>query len=211
MITTFEYKIYDILEDYFKDRPLNMIDFKRHLKSDVALNKLITKAHGGRPDKSEYYNGNELIAVIRFEFSVNSSNLVTERKEWLRYITKTEEDGPEILIKRKVYDHTNLVDGELAMKEREMARKSVIQSLKTFLGGVLMQALQIPMSQVLMIIHPFVDEFKPGMDGFVEYGYGDFKDALLALDLSTTDYTWLSIPIDATGTTVRDYMVYQVS
>jgi len=137
--------------------------------------------------------------------------LITKRTEKLVYISNTGEESPEIIIKQKIYDHANLVDGELAMKEREQARKSVIQSLKTFLGGVLMQALQIPMDQVILTIKPFVDEYQSGMDGFVEYGYSNFKDDLLAIDLTNTNYTWLAIPINANGTTVRDYMVYQLS
>lgn len=205
------YRINNLIDSIYEGNPVNTIDFKRHLRADIALDKKVYKAHGGRPLKSEYYYNNELVALIKFEFTTNSSNFVTQRIEKLHYITITDSESPEIIIKKKTYSMNNLVDAELMMKEREASRKSVIQSLKVFLGGVLMQALQMPMDQVTLIIEPFVTEYKDEMDGFVEYGYSHFKDELLAIDLQNTNYTWLSIPVDANGTTVRDYMVYQLS
>jgi len=201
-----DYKIQDYVDDNFDDLPCNLVDFKRHLRADIALNKKSNMIANGRPEYAEYYQGEELIAKIYFEFVTTPSNLMLSRTEKLTYIKRDGSEGPLITIKHKEYDHSNLLDGSAVMFEREMARKSIMESIKAFLGGVLQQALTKTLPEVVLIIKPFWDEYAVHREDFVELGDHSFKDDVAAIDLATTPHTWLAIPI-AEGVTVQDYIV----
>ena len=201
-----DYKIKDLVDGFYDDLPVNILDFKTCLKSDVSLDKTITMFDNGRPAKNQYFHNDILYAEIRFVFSdVNS--LLTQRIEELYYIKN---DGvtfsPKIVIKNRTYDHTDLTDGAIVVQERIDARNQIVASMKAFLSGVLMQALGQSMAQVVTTITPFWDETQADREHFIDLGTDAWQDALKAIDLTTTAYTYLSIPIDGNGTTARDYM-----
>ncbi len=205
-----DYRVIDLVNREFEQLKLENIDFARHLKSDVALNKKVTKLPNGRPEKAEYYNGTDLIAVIEFDFTADTENLLQRRREWLKYYKTDGTTSAAILIKDKIFDSTDLVDGEAVIEERVKARTSIVSSMKAFLSGVLMQGLGQTLPQVIATIKPFWDEYKVERDDFIELGSPDWKDDLIAVDLGTTPHTWMAIDIGG-GVTIRDYMVSRLS
>ena len=206
-----EFLVYGLTNPEFGGFPIENIDFKRHLRKDIALTKKVKKIPNGRPEWAKYYWNGDLIAEIEFIFDTSAGNLMTRRREYLYYYRGNGEKSYPILIKDKTYDMSDLHDGNLVVMERVQARESIVSEIKAFLSGVLMQALQQPLDQVVIAIKPFWDSFKLDRDDFIELATTDWRDALLAIDLTTTPYTFLAIPIDQNGTTVRDYIVSRLS
>ena len=200
------FKIMGLINPDFRGFPIENIDFKRHLRKDIALNKKVTMLPNGRPDKSQYYNGEDLICEIRFSFETENY-LVTDRKEHLHQVREDGSYSEGFLIKHKIYDLTDLKDGSDAVQERIDARQEIVSSMKSFLSGVIMQALGQTIDQVIVTITPFWDETKVDRDKFIEFGTDEWKGDIANIDLATTAHTYLAIPIDQNGTTVKDYMI----
>ncbi len=204
------YRVIALVNREFEQLKLENIDFARHLRADVALNKKVSKLANGRPEKAEYYDGTDLVAVIEFDFTADAENLLQRRREWLKYYKTDDTTSDPILIKDKIFDPTDLVDGETVIEERVQARTSIVSSMKAFLSGVLMQGLGMTLPQVITTIKPFWDEYKVERDDFIELGSPDWRDDLLAVDLATTPHTWMGIDVGG-GVTIRDYMVSRLS
>lgn len=208
---TSPYRVLKYVNEDFCGYPIENIDFVRHLKKDKSLNKKITMLPNGRPLKAEYFFGSELIAEIVFTFQVNSENLILKKDQHLFYhredsTTQNPNKSDAILIKTKTFNHLDLVDGGLVLEERVSSRKYIINSMKSFLAGVLMQALQKTLTEIIPIIKPFWDEYERERIDFIELGLHDWKNELINIDLQTTPHTYLSINV-APNVTIRDYIV----
>lgn len=207
-----DFKIQDLVDEIFDDQPANLIDFKRHLQADKALNKIPYFNLNGRPSYAEYYYNDVLYAKRLFEFIVDpSTDLIQQRIEKLIYIKRDDSEGPEIVIKNKTYDLQVEGDRKAVKKERNDARSSIIDDIEMVIAGVLEVALSINLDDTIVLIEPFWGEYSNDIYKFINLGSETFKDALAAIDLNTTSYTWLSIPVDQQGTTVRDYMVSRLT
>lgn len=203
---TSPFRIMELINNDFKGLPLENIDFKHHAKRDIALNKHVVMLPNGRPDKSEYFYNGDLVAEIRFSFQ-DQNYLMTEKKLHLYYVREDGTYSEPILIKHKIYDHTDLKDGSDAVKERIDAREEIVAGMKAFLSGVLMQALNQTIDQVIITITPFWDETKANRDKFIEFGTDEWKNQITVIDLGSTPHTYLAIPINQEGTTVKDYLI----
>lgn len=208
------YKVYALLSDTFKEYPVSCIDFKRHLKSDISLNKKIEKELNGRPKRSSYFYDDQLICWIDFEFKVNDDNLVIERNESLTYLMIDETDGDPILIKAKKYDLTDLNDGESSIKERMLGRQSIMDSLHVFMAGVI-QAYNpdIDYIGIVTIVKPYWDECEKKRHDFVDLGTLEWEEELIALKIAGEDatiYKWLFLDTGL-GMLIIDYLIYRVS
>jgi len=208
---TINYKINEVLKDVHQDvADITEIDFKRHTKPEIALRKKTTIAPNGRPQKNSYYYNDELVATLTFEFT-DENSLMKTRKEIINYIKNDGSNGPDIVIKDKVYDHTDPDEGAECIDERIKSRKKIVGAMKAFLSGVIMQALQAPLPQVISVITPFWDDCYKERELFIEFGTSDWSTYLMGIDVQNTTYTYLSIPINAQGVTVRDYMVSRLN
>ena len=78
-------RIYDLVDDAFMSYLPYKIDFRKMLKPDIHIQKDVIMHENGRPDYAIYTYNNENIAKIRFEFELNSLQLMTRRKEILIY------------------------------------------------------------------------------------------------------------------------------
>ena len=201
-----EYKIIDIADSEYEDKPIHLLDFKRHLKRDVALTKKIIMLPNGRPKKVEYTHNSIKYAEISFEFT-DSNSLMTRRVRKLSYVKKDNSLGSEITIEDRHFDLSDLTDGAISVQERVSARSSIVSGMKAFLSGVIMKSKGISITQVIDLITPFWDECFVERHHFVEFGKSDWKEFLQQIDLSSTNYDYLATPVDANGTKVRDYMV----
>lgn len=206
-----QYKISAYVEPYWEDLPIHSLDFARHLKPDVALDKKTVKGDNGRPIRADYYCPSGVkMCEIYWDFTSNTDNIITEKLVYLRYVKNDDTFSDPILIKKKTYNLADLNDGELAFAERIEARDAIFRSLKAFASGVVMQAFQVNQAAAIDMAKPFFDEYDLAIRDFVELGHPEWKDSLTALDLTTTPYTFLAIPITS-GVTLRDYIVTRLS
>lgn len=206
-----DYKVNSLIAEDFEGLPIYTIDFKRHLKPSIALNKTVEKSMDGRPIKSNYYYNGDLIAVIYFEFLTTPENLVYRRSEKLKYILNNNQEGLEISIKEKTYDLTNPADGENVIKERVDARESIISNIKYFLIGIMQANTQQNLSEIIEVIKPFWEEYETERKDFIELGDNSWVEALSLIDLATTPHVWLNYVVNDEGTTVLSYIIWRLS
>lgn len=206
-----KYRIIDLLNEDFKYLPIENIDFVRHVKADIALNKVVTKGIDGRPIKSEYFYGDIIHAEIVFSFEATDDNILISRKETLFYYKENGQKSPAILIKSKTFDPiSNPTDAELVVAERVNSRQAIVSGINGFLSGVLANALGITIPEVIVTIQPFWQEYEKDRLSFIDFGLPDWGNKLQLINLNSTVHTWLGIPVDNNGTTVRDYIVSRV-
>ena len=202
------YKISPYVDVNFTDSRIHLVDFKRHLKADVALTKKTYRLPNGRPDKNEYYYNSVLMAKIYFIFETNENNLLTRRTEKLVYIKNDDTDGTEIIIKDKIYDITDVSDASLVVQERVIARTYIVDSLNIFILGVLGQYHpDKTQNELIMMVLPYWNDCESDRLLFIDLGLPNWKDSLGVIDLTNlpSDRAWLGYVIDGNGTTVRDY------
>lgn len=204
-----EYRIAPYIDVPFSDSKINFVDFKRDLKPEIYLEKVVSRGHDGRPIKSEYkYNG-ELMAVINFMFEADENNIVTRRKEILNYIKTDGTLSMDILIKDKTYDSNNPSDMAMMVKERVSAREYIIGYIQIFAIGVLKNYNPDKThDEIVDMLMPYWDYCEEHRIKFLEVGLSLWRDDLAATDLDTTEYTFLGYVIDEEGTIFRDYLVY---
>lgn len=205
-------EIEPILEERFKKRHFNAVDFKRHLKPPNALNKKTEMETDGRPKKAKYYRRNEdetetLVATIDYLFSLDSNTgLVKRRTEQLKYKKKNGNYTPAATIKDKFYDLTDMNELSVVIEERRQGRKFLTSEIKAMLLTVLSLANPtFSTAQVVGIGKVFFTEFKQVIDDFEQMGDESFKDDVAAINIAN-DYTWLAIEIGP-GVSLQDYIV----
>jgi hypothetical protein len=199
-----DYRIIDLINGDFVTYPIENIDFVRHVKSGISLEKKVKMLNNGRPEKALYYYESELIAEIQFVFTTTPENLMIKREEVLYYYRKNDTKSNPILIKSKTFDLTDPYEGAKVLKERIDARVIIVENLKAFLSGVIMQATGQSLVPVINMIKPFWDECKTIREDFIELGVHDWKSYLLNIDISTTPYTFLAIPISQPAAPIYD-------
>ncbi len=206
------YRVFNLVHPAFDDSPVSIVDFTLHLKPQITLEKKITKDIAGRPVISEYFYDDEKIADIHFEISVDpNTKLMYRRKEILHYVKYDGTDSPNIIIKDRMYDFTNLDDLELVMAERETARVSILSRLKAFSLGVIQQYNPTSDSDaVVLMVRGLWNETASERDNFIELGDNSLRDYFAAIDLGTTPHTWLGYDIGG-GVTIRDYYVSRLT
>lgn len=219
------YMILDLVNEDFAGFPLENVDFARHLKASIALDKEPVKGPDGRPVTSDYYYdfggdiGRKLVAQIAFDFSVTPDNLVYRKKELLvyyRYNGTT--DHEEILKSDLQINFNNLAHGDWVIQERIGARQSIVKEMNYFLLGVMKQATGLSTDDILPIVKPYFDDHKKEKDNFEEYGMIDWKNKLENLDITKytvplggNDIPWMAFPINAQGVTIQQYMISRLS
>lgn len=204
-----EIRILNLVHEQFKGLHPSKIDFRRHLRSDIYLQKSVEMLPNGRPHKSSYtYNG-ELIAEIEFVFEVNAFNFMIRRKELLSYFRKNNTQSEQWVIADDIYDQNNPYHLREMMKERSESRVMIFEEVKAFLNGVLAQ-FYIPQgksyAEILTIAGQFWDKYSTPIDSWINVGAPQFKTMLSA----ETDFVFLDVPV-AAGVTVRSYILNKTS
>ena len=205
------YKVLSLVNEDNDDVHINQVDFKRDLKSDVALQKELTRSADGRPLYAEYFHDGVLIAKIYFYFILDASGLITRRSEYLHYIKNDNSENSPIIIKDKTYNFASATDFSFVIKERQEGRQAIIDEIKAVLLLTLSNANPtFTVEQVIALGIPFFDEQDNNIKHFVELGTSEFKDALVAIDLVTTAHDWLNEEV-APSLNLRDYMVAKLT
>jgi len=202
-------RVIDLIEPVFANLPTSKIDFRRHLRPEVYLQKNILMLPNGRPQKALYSFNNILIAEIEFIFEVNAFNFMARRTEKLAYYKKSGLLSDKFVIADDVYNMNNPYHLREMMKERSEARSLIIEEVKAFLNGVLAQY-YLPQGktypEILEIAGEFWDKYSTPIDSWISVGSPQFKTLLTA----DVDFVFLSTPV-AAGVTVRSYILNKTS
>lgn len=214
-------KISTILEENLLEAPFNFIDFKRHLQPPYTLNKIVTKNSDGRPNYSEYFYEDQLIAKIIFVFrNFPNSPLMWKRAEILNYVMNDGSMSPDIFIKSKEFVISSPVDLQTLIAERENARRNIVNGMIGSVSGIMVQSGYANSSGDASVkARPFFDLIEKDKDAFISIGTEDLKDFLLGLDLTKKEYDfmqggiygWLSLPLPAPIGSIRNFMASAIT
>lgn len=167
----YPFVILDYVSSEFKDYPIENIDFKNHLKDNVAVNKCErTFLMNGKPEYVKYKINGVLVAIRTWIFIVNSETGFPEDvKECLAYYRGDGSLGDCFLIKHEKYDPIN--DGDEIMTQLERPRKNIIKQLK----GLVYKNISVADSalshdQKLIMSGEFFRSYAAVINMFVEIG-----------------------------------------
>lgn len=202
--------ILDYVEKDYLNFPLSKVDFTMHLKEGLAVAKSLFKAPNGRPQYAEYKLDDNKIAKIEWQFYDATGGLYYRKELKLSYYNSDGSEGVKFLIKREDIDFT--VPNQLAksIQERVNARQSIVDEIKAVCSGSLQVVLQLNLEQVVNLITPFWDEFKVHRENFIELAHKAWQNDVAVIDLTDPNYSWLTTPIDANGTTCQQYMLFRL-
>jgi len=201
------YRIAPYVDINFCDSRMHLVDFKRHLKSDIALDKKTEMNIDGRPDKSYYYYNDELMAIITFIFRKNDDDLVISRSEILNYIKNDGSLSVDILIKNRTFNANNLHDASLMYEEVSNSRKNIIDSLYLFTVGVIRNYHpEYTLLEIKNLTSNFDVTTLTLRDHFIRLGTSGFKEWLQDSN-NTSGETWLKYIVDENGITLCEYMI----
>ena len=201
--------VFGLIHEQFKTLHPSKIDFRRHLRSDIYLQKNVIMMPNGRPQKSLYYHNDKLIAEIEFVFQVNAFNFMVRRTEKLAYYKESGERSEQWVIADDIYDQANPYHLREMMKERSESRAMIIEEVKAFLNGILAQ-FYLPQgktyAEILQIAGQFWDKYSTPIDSWINVGAPQFQQTLTA----DTSFAFLDVEV-ATGVTVRTYVLNKTS
>lgn len=202
-------RVLDLVQETFASYHPSKIDFRRHLKTDVYLQKNVVMLPNGRPEHALYsYNG-ELIAEIDFVFETNEMNFMTRRKEILYYYKASGQKGEGYTIADDLYDASNPYHLREMMKERSESRSLIIEEIKAFLNGVLAAA-YIPQgctyTQILELAGSFWSAHYVEINSWINVGSPQFSTAIQ----NNVQFAFLNNEVSE-GVTVRDYILQKIS
>lgn len=210
-------KVFDLVANEFSVWPPHKVDFRRHLKAGINLDKKIVMLPNGRPDHALYSYEGQLIARIRFEFEVDSFNFMTKRTEWLSYVRKSGEFGHEYPIWSQVYDKMDPGQQAERIKERVEARTHVFTIMKakieTFLVLHFMGELGATYEEVLEVGGAFSLAYAPLISAWKDTGTPALKRAIG--EDSVFEWLDLELPPTITGleepVSIRQYIIDSLS
>lgn len=204
-----ELRVMDYVQDQFLNLPPSKIDFRRHLKENIYLQKNVLMLPNGRPQKALYSYNNELIAEIEFVFEVSSFNFMTRRTEKLSYYKRNNTVTEHWVLADDIYLESNPYHLREMMKERSEARSMIFEEVKAFLNGVLAQ-FYLPQGwtylQILGVAGDFWNAYSNDIDAWINVGSPRFATNLNA----ETNFSFLDVTV-AENTTVRQYILAKTS
>lgn len=208
------YRIYDLVDPRFQELPQHLIDFRRHLKEGITLEKDVTFAKNKRPLIASYtYNDGVnpplLVARLRWIFEDDTVGLMKRRTEEICYRKRgeTEEFGPYFVKLDQRWDILNSeYHRQQVLQERVRARQAILEDVKL----VVMQTLLafFPTKEIQEIYDEggaFWSEHSNTLDAFVQVSSQRFRDVDLPATSNVT-YPWLEAEV-APGVTLRAWII----
>jgi hypothetical protein len=208
------FRIYDLVDPRFVDLAPHLIDFRRHLKEGLSLQKDVVFAKNKRPLYANYtyvYGENPpiFVARLRWTFEDNAQGLMTRRVEEISYVQNGEGDvlGPYFT---KLDQSFNIVASEYhraqVLQERVQARQAILEDVKLVVMNVLTTAMpDAPIQDVYNVGGAFWREHSNALDSFVQVSDQTFRDVELPAASSVT-YPWLEAEI-APSITLRAWII----
>lgn len=214
-------KVYDLVQDEFQNYHPSKIDFTIHLKPNVVLNKKTTMLKNGRPEKAEYFNGEEKICEIKFDFTVNAQNFMTSRTEKLAYVRGDNTLDIYYTIKTKTFDPTNFHDKAEVVEERSDARQYIMKEIKSVLSDTLgLYYIVLPPvgekktpQELWQIAGEFWTAYSSDIDAWYNTATEDFKTKIQ----NDVTFAFLNLVVpqaisqEATDKTVRQYIIDRIT
>jgi hypothetical protein len=204
-----ELRLYVYVQRDFKKLHPSKIDFRMHLQPNIYLQKNVTMAPNGRPQKATYSFNDELIAEIEFTFEVNAFNFMTRRIEKLAYYKNSGAKTEQWLIADDIYDVANPYHLREMMKERSEARAMIFEGVKAFLNGAF-AAYYLPQgktyAEILVIAGDLWNKYSNDIDSWINVGSPRFNLNLTA----DTDFPILDFQV-AAGVTLRAWILSQTA
>lgn len=199
-------RILDLVAYEFRDWHPSKIDFTRHLKNGVFLEKRdVQMLKNGRPVRAVYYYGNDKVAEIVFEFTSDEIGFMTRRTEKLGYFSKDEYIHEQWVISDEFFSGSNSYQHLKRLEERTNARQLIIDALRADIDKFLtITAQQNPtMSGALSsMINGFWVDYNPHLSAFANSG-GTYLRTKFEND---TVYPFLNSLV-APGVSVKAYIV----
>lgn len=202
-------RVFGLVHDQFKDLHPSKIDFRRHLRPEIYLQKSVTILPNGRPDKAVYSFDGQDICEIKFEFESDSLNFMRRRTELLSYYKKSGERGEQFAIADDFYSLDNPYHLQIIMQERSEARSMIIEQVKAFLNGVLAQ-FYLPQGwtypQILQVVGEFWNKYGAPINAWISVASPQFQTMLTAEE----DFEFLDLEVSP-GVTVKQYVLQKTS
>lgn len=202
-----EYLISALVDRAFNDYKYWHLDFRRHLKKEVALTKDVSFDVVGRPIEALYTFNDVLYAKLKWTFiNLPNSNLMGSRKEEVLYILNNGSEGPTFTVKEDFYDiaaspyHKGIV-----LQERVKGRSFILDDLKgTVLGSLKASNPTLPEMDVIEIGSEFFDTYSSELSTFKETGS---KKIVTSTDTDTS-LPWLDDDLtpEMPGYKIRDHI-----
>lgn len=204
-----ELRVMDYVDEKFATLPPSKIDFRRHLKENLYLQKSVTMLPNGRPQVATYTLDGFLIAEIEFVFETNAFNFMTRRTEKLSYYKRNNTKSDQWVIADDFFDVANPYHLREMMKERSEARSMIFEEVKAFLNGILAQ-FYLPQGwtygQILEVAGDFWVTYSSDIDAWINVGSPRFATNLTA----DTEFDFLDVVVSE-GVTVRQYVLTKTS
>lgn len=204
-------RIYDIVDDPFLSLPVDKINFRQHLKKNIYLNKTVTMLKNGRPSYCIYdYEGTKYVR-IRFDFSTNEHNLVTNKKIFLGFYNKNDSINEEFIITDENIDLTNMYGLQKAVKERYAARSYIFDEIKSYVNAVLLQVYTSQnktYEEILTEGGNFWRDYNNEISSWCHIG--GMSVLVNKLNQDTT-YSFLNFPSGFPNMTVKDWIIDRIT
>lgn len=204
-------RITTIIDDNFINLPADKIDFRRHLKQGIYLNKIVTMLKNGRPNYCIYEADEVEYARIRFEFVTNAFNLVENKKTYLGFFDSNGNISQEYLLTDQVNDLASLYGLQKAVKERYKARAFIFDEIKSYINAII---LQVYMQQgktyeeVLQDGGSFWRDYSAEINSWCHIG----GVSIITTKLNTeANYDFLDLPSGHLNMTIRQWIVDRIT
>lgn len=185
------------------------IDFRRHLKPNVYLQKNTIMLPNGRPQKAVYSLDGEDVAEIVFSFEADAFNFMVRRTETLFYIKNNGQKGDGYIIADEFFDKEKPSHLRAIMEERTQARSQIFAEIKAFLNGFL-AAYYLPQGKtypdILTIAGDFWTTYSASIDAWINVGSPQFKTELVA----DTNFGFLDLALSP-DQDVRAWIIQKLS
>ena len=189
-------RVMNLVEESFVNLHPSKVDFRRHLKPNVYLQKNTIMLPNGRPDKALYSFEGEDVAEIKFSFQVDNFNFMTRRTETLFYFKKNGQKSEGWIISDELFDRSKPSHLRAIMEERTQARSQIFAEIKAFLNGFL-ASYYVPQGKtyedILVIAGSFWVKYSAAIDAWINVASPQFKSELLA----DNEFGFLTLQVDA--------------
>lgn len=204
-------RITSTIDDNFINLPADKIDFRRHLKQGIYLNKIVTMLKNGRPNYCIYEANEVEYARIRFEFVTNVFNLVENKKSYLGFFDSNGNISQEYLLTDEINDLGTIYGLQKAVKERYKAREYIFDEIKSYINAVILQVYTQQgktYEEVLTDGGNFWRDYSPEISSWCHIGGAStITDKLNA----ETNYDFLDLPSGHQSMTIRQWIIDRIT
>ena len=204
-------RITSIIDDNFINLPADKIDFRRHLKQGVYLNKVVTMLKNGRPNYCIYEANEVEYARIRFEFVTNAFNLVENKKSYLGFFDSNGNISQEYLLTDEINDLGTIYGLQKAVKERYKAREYIFDEIKSYINAIILQVYMQQgktYEQVLLEGGSFWRDYSTEISSWCHIGGVSIITDKLTAD---TNYDFLDLPSGHQSMTIRQWIIDRIT